>query len=72
MSTLQPRINRKEYPELDLILWDYAGEEIDASEAFSRYERRWRYVDQNRLSAKERAFIARLTDEYGNGVFFSA
>lgn len=60
-------INRRDYPELDAILWDRAEEYVDPQVAFRLYEERWRFVAQGQLGDKERALIARLARVYGHG-----
>lgn len=70
-SLLQP-IDRKSYPELDLILWDRAETFIPAADAFSAYEKRWRYVNQENLIPAERILIDELTRVLGNGLFLAA
>jgi hypothetical protein len=67
-----PAIDRKAFPELDLILWDRADRFIPAAEAFRKYEERWQYVDQACLGSAERLLIADLTKTYGQGLFLSA
>jgi hypothetical protein len=66
-----PAIDRKAFPELDLILWDRADRYIPAVEAFHKYEERWRYVDQTCLGEVERLLIADLTKIYGQGLFLT-
>lgn len=67
-----PPIDRKLYPELDLILWDTVERFVSASDAFSAYEKRWRYVDQTRLIPRERTLIDDLIRDLGNGLFLAA
>lgn len=67
---MNPTINRKEYPELDLVLWDMHNTEIQEETAFNMYERRWRYIDKDRITVKEQALIDKLVIKYGKGVFF--
>jgi len=57
-----------EFPQLRDLAWNRAGDLITAREAFSLYERNWRFVDVNRLDPRERALIDRLTDTFGAGV----
>ncbi|MEL7895650.1 hypothetical protein [Vreelandella neptunia] len=61
------KLNRKDYPELDLILWDRAERLVGPKFAFRIYEQRWRFVDQRRLNANECALIKALAHEYGHG-----
>lgn len=64
-------INRRNFPELDNILWDVHNDTIDAKNAFEIYERRWQYVDAERLTEEERELIRVLTQKFGNGLFLS-
>ncbi len=58
-----------EYPQLQLLAWSHRRDgELDEREALALYERNWRFVDEARLSAQERALIERLVKEYGKGV----
>jgi len=73
MTSMSPQyLNRKDYPELDLILWDVASETILAEDAFKKYETRWRYINPEQLCKKERLMIEELTKLYGKGLFLSA
>jgi hypothetical protein len=65
-------LNRKDYPELDLILWDVASEHILAEDAFKKYETRWRYINPEQLCQQEYLMIKEPTKCYGNGLFLSA
>ncbi|MCG8394348.1 MAG: hypothetical protein MI745_14815 [Pseudomonadales bacterium] len=65
-------IDRKCYPELDLIMWDRADRLVSEKTAFHLYETRWRYVDQKRLGQDEKAMIRRLAQDYGDGVMLTA
>jgi hypothetical protein len=61
-------IDVREYPELALLCWNRADRFLPAQEAFALYERNWRFVDEKRLSARERGLLDRLARRYGNGV----
>ncbi len=61
-------IDVREYPELALLCWNRSDRFVPAREAFALYERNWRFVDQARLTARERALIDRLAQRFGNGV----
>ncbi|MDX1805127.1 MAG: hypothetical protein R3292_13740 [Alcanivorax sp.] len=65
-------IDRKHYPELDLIMWDHAGRFIAPEKAFALYETRWRFVDQTRLENTEKHLIAQLKEKHGHGVMLAA
>ena len=58
-------IDRTQYPELNLIMWDRAGHCVPEDIAHHLYETRWRFIDENRLTPRERALIARLEAAYG-------
>jgi len=62
-------INRKNYPELDTILWDIQTEAISPELAFQMYEKRWCYIDQNRLIKEEQLLIDNLIKVIGHGLF---
>ncbi|WP_018984913.1 hypothetical protein [Salinimonas chungwhensis] len=62
-----------DYPQLEAILWDQKGRtEISDKEAFTYYESRWRYLDEDQLMEAERVLIDRLIAEQGNGHFLPA
>jgi hypothetical protein len=60
------------HPQLRLLCWNRADRFIPAAEAFSLYERNWRFVDQAALAPAERALIDRLTRRFGKGVLLNA
>ena len=58
-----------DYPQLRLIAWNLRDSDtVEECEAFSIYERNWRFVEQAQLIASEKALIAHLTKEFGRGV----
>ena len=57
-----------DYPALSDIAWNLNVEILPARDAFGLYERNWRFVDEKRLDAAERALIARLADRFGAGI----
>jgi hypothetical protein len=57
-----------DYAQLRDLAWNRADEFIPAKEAFQLYERNWRFVEPDRLDARERALIERLRTEFGSGV----
>ncbi|HXC38937.1 MAG TPA: hypothetical protein VN667_08315 [Burkholderiales bacterium] len=61
-------IDSARYPNLKLLCWNRAGRYLSGKDAFALYERNWRFVDQRRMDKGERELIARLSQEYGNGV----
>ncbi len=66
------KIDRRQYPELNNLLWDLHGNQVEPKVAFDMYEKRWRYVDPKQITPKEKALVQRLTNEFGNGVFLAA
>ena len=62
-------INRKEYPQLDFLLWDIHGDAITPIKAFETYEERWRWVDETALQPNERALLNKLIEQLGGGIF---
>ncbi|GEE02650.1 hypothetical protein nbrc107696_30960 [Gordonia spumicola] len=59
-----------EFPQLTTLCWQFAPDaRLTWDEALSVYERNWRYVEQEKLTADEAAFIQELVDTCGNGVF---
>jgi hypothetical protein len=64
------RIRISDYPQLRQIAWHVAPDmlEIAPEEAFALYERNWRHVDPDAMSARERALVKRLTASVGKGV----
>ena len=65
-------IARKSYPALDCILWDTKADQITAETAFHLYEKRWKFIQQDKLTREEKTLIERLTDIIGHGLFLSA
>lgn len=61
-------IRIRDYPQLSDLAWNRTDEFIPANEAFKLYERNWRFVEPERLEAREQELIDRLKDEYGGGV----
>ena len=57
-----------DFENLRLLAWNRTGRFVTRAEAFQLYERNWRHVDLNGMSAGERELIAKLKQEYGNGV----
>jgi hypothetical protein len=62
-----------DFPELSQIVWSRdAARPIAASEVFAIYERNWRFVDRNRLTAAETRLILELTARFGHGALLVA
>jgi hypothetical protein len=63
------KLQLNDFPQLRLLTWNLGdGNTVEESEAFSIYERNWRFVDQVHLEDTERALIVRLTNQFGCGV----
>jgi hypothetical protein len=65
---MHPTLNVDDYPQLALLAWSRVLREITEEDAFALYERNWRFVDVDALTAAERSFIDKMTDRYGKGV----
>ena len=64
-----PRVEVARFPQLARLVWSRPGvKQLDEDEAFALYEANWRFVDEARLTARERALIHQLTQRYGRGV----
>ncbi len=65
---LPQRIRLDEYPQLKKLAWQLQEvEELGPREALDLYERNWRHVDIDNLSAKERALVDALSRTLGAG-----
>jgi transcriptional regulator with XRE-family HTH domain len=63
---LPDKIRLAEYPQLKRLAWQLKGAaELTAKEAVNLYERNWRYVEQNKLTARERQLIKGLMAKLG-------
>jgi transcriptional regulator with XRE-family HTH domain len=63
-----PTVPVGDYPGLRTLAWQTdAGTTITETQALNLYERGWRHLDQDTLTAHERAFIQHLADTYSNG-----
>ena len=57
-----------DFPQLRQLVWSRdAARPIAAEEVFAIYERNWRFVDRNRLTAAEKTLILALTARFGHG-----
>jgi hypothetical protein len=63
-----PTLNVDDYPQLALLAWSRVLRDISEEDAFALYERNWRFVDVDALTAAERELIDRMTEQYGKGV----
>lgn len=62
-------VNRFEYPQLDSLLWDSQAVDIDKQIAFNIYEKRWQFVQKDKLSQKEQELIDELIVKFGKDCF---
>ncbi|RRI05876.1 hypothetical protein EH240_04880 [Mesorhizobium tamadayense] len=61
-----------EFPQLQALAWNRdAARPIPAEEAFALYERNWRFVDQKRLTQREKLLIRKLADKFGHGILLT-
>lgn len=65
-------VDRNKYHELNNLMWDTRRKLIAPKDAFALYERRWGYIDKNKLDDEELALIRQLTKQVGNGYFMPA
>lgn len=64
-----PRVELARFPQLASLAWSRPGTRtLDEEEAFALYEANWRFVDAERLTARERALIEQLAQRCGGGV----
>lgn len=58
----------KDFPEPGMLVWNRdPARPIARREAFELYERNWRHVDAEHLTAAEARLIDEPTDEFGHG-----
>ncbi|RWC50154.1 MAG: hypothetical protein EOS55_06230 [Mesorhizobium sp.] len=71
-ADIAPMIVPAEFPELLALAWNRdAARPIPAEEAFALYERNWRFVDQKRLTTREKLLIQTLADKFGRGILLT-
>jgi hypothetical protein len=59
----------KDFPELAKLCWNRPQTAvIDGETALALYERNWRFVDTEDLTAAERELVDTLVATHGNGV----
>lgn len=56
------------YPALKSLCWNQQSDCVSRRDALSIYERNWRFVEVDKLTADECLLIEELKTEYGNGV----
>lgn len=69
---LMQQINRAQYRELDMLLWDMHEQYVAPQVAFEVYERRWAFIDPDNIKENEQALIDQLVELFGNGCFMPA
>jgi len=68
MAADPPLIVPEEFPELAALVWNGdPARPIHPRDALALYERYWRFVRRDRLTADEAALIDRLVADYGHG-----
>jgi hypothetical protein len=69
MTAEMPReIVPANFPELAKLVWNRDPlRPVDAQEAYALYDRNWRFVDIERMDAREVALIQELDRHFGNG-----
>ncbi|MER9586871.1 hypothetical protein [Mesorhizobium sp. M0276] len=71
-ADIAPMIVPAEFPELRALAWNRdPTRSIPAEEAFALYERNWRFVDQKRLTTREKLLIQTLADKFGHGILLT-
>jgi hypothetical protein len=53
------------YPQLKLLCWNQRARYLAAEDAWSLYERNWRFVEPEHLEPAERALIESLSSRFG-------
>ena len=67
-SAVPAVVRLDDYPALKQLAWQLPGvTELSPAQALDLYERNWRHLDRERLSAHERRLIQALVDELGGG-----
>ena len=56
------------YPQLNLLCWNRRSPLVSAKDAWSLYERNWRFIDSSQLGPAERGLLDRLALRFGEGV----
>lgn len=56
------------YPQLKLLCWNRRDPFLTAKDAWSLYERNWRFVEPKRLEPSERELIETLSSRFGGGI----
>ena len=56
------------YPQLKLLCWNRRSPWLSAADAWSLYERNWRFIESEQLEPAERELIDRLNARFGAGM----
>lgn len=56
------------FPQLKQLCWNLRTEFLTRADAFSIYERNWRFIDQPSLEPNERKLIDELAEDLGSGM----
>jgi hypothetical protein len=68
MAEMRREIVPAEFPELKKLVWNRDPlRPVDAEEAYALYDRNWRFVDTEHMSACELELIQELDKHFGNG-----
>ncbi|WP_301101165.1 helix-turn-helix transcriptional regulator [Propionivibrio sp.] len=63
-------VSFRDCPQLKKVAWHVHGvDALPAKDALNLYERNWRHVDKEKMTAKERKVVDKLVKTYGNGFF---
>lgn len=57
------------WPQLSLLCWGRHDQWISGADALATYERNWRFVAPDRLTAAEENLIRGLVERHGKGAF---
>ncbi|WP_336794157.1 helix-turn-helix domain-containing protein [Gordonia malaquae] len=67
-ASTEGRVRVDRFLQLRALAWQLRGDtELTMTEALALYERSWRHVDVEAMSAEEKAFVEQLVDEHGGG-----
>jgi len=66
--TLPSTIRLTDFPQLKRLAWQLGGEtELTPKQALELYERNWKHVDRDAMTASERTLVDALIRELGGG-----
>ncbi|HKW83533.1 MAG TPA: helix-turn-helix transcriptional regulator [Burkholderiaceae bacterium] len=67
-AVLPAAVRLADYPQLKRLAWQLHGvDEVTPLQALGLYERNWRHVEVDALEPHERALVAALTSQLGEG-----